>query len=214
MSAQPRNYIPRVAWGAAKPASRPTVLLASRVDTVVFHYTAANADEQADHKNCAQRVRGIQVFHQHSRGWNDIAYNYLVCKHGYIFEGRGIENKSAATGAANSHTLAVCFLGDDTAGRDDVTVAGRQACVEITRWIVQRRPSVRYYKGHRDFMATSCPGDELYQYVTGSVFRAQVALDEKARLRKQILAWRAGGWGWEAIKATRTWERFRALGGK
>jgi hypothetical protein len=214
MSLLPRNYVHRKAWGAAPPRDRPVILLASRVDTVVFHYTAANSDEQADHANCAGRVRGIQRFHQHTRGWNDIAYNYLTCKHGYIYEGRGIENKSAATGAANSHTLAVCFLGDDTIGRDDVTVAGRAALVEITRWIRQRRPTARYLKGHRDFMPTTCPGNELYDYVTGKVFAAQVAADEKATLRRQILAWRASGWGWDRIKATAVWARFRALGGK
>jgi hypothetical protein len=214
VAALPINYISRSGWGAKAPLTRPTVLLASRVDTIVYHYTAANADEQADHKNCAQRVRGVQAFHQNVRGWNDIAYNFLVCKHGYIYEGRGIEHKSAATGKENGHTLAVCFLGDDTVGRDDVTVKGRAALVEITRWIRQRRPAASNYKGHRDFMSTSCPGNELYNYIHGKVFAAQVDADEKARMRKQILSWRAQGWGWERIKATPVWQRFRALGGR
>jgi hypothetical protein len=214
VAALPINYISRSGWGAKAPLTRPTVLLASRVDTIVYHYTAANADEQADHKNCAQRVRGVQAFHQNVRGWNDIAYNFLVCKHGYIYEGRGIEHKSAATGKENGHTLAVCFLGDDTVGRDDVTVKGRAALVEITRWIRQRRPAASSYAGHRDFMSTSCPGNELYSYIHSKVFAAQVAADEKARLRKQILSWRAQGWGWDRIKATPVWQRFRALGGR
>ena len=214
MAALPRNYMHRAAWGAKPPLGRPVVLLASRVDTIVYHYTASNADEQADHANCAQRVRGIQIYHQKVKGWNDIAYNFVVCKHGFIFEGRGIENKSAATGADNDHTLAVCFLGDDTAGRDDVTPKGREALVEITRWIRQRRPAARYLKGHRDFMSTSCPGDELYAYVRSSTFAKQLTVDEKAILRKKILAWHAAGWGWERIKATETWQRFRALGGR
>jgi hypothetical protein len=184
------------------------------VDAIVYHYTAADADEQADHKNCAARVRGIQRFHQETRGWNDIAYNYLTCKHGYIYEGRGLENKSAATGFHNSHTLAVCFLGDDTIDRDDVTPAGRAALVEITRWIRQRRPAASKYAGHRDYMATSCPGNELWTYIRSGLFAAQVAVDERATLRKQILSWRAEGWGWERIKATAAWQRFRALGGK
>jgi hypothetical protein len=208
------NYVSRSGWGAKAPLSRPTVLLASRVDTIVYHYTAANADEQAEHRNCAQRVRGVQTFHQNVRGWNDIAYNYLVCKHGYIYEGRGIENKSAATGVHNGHTLAVCFLGDDTLDRDDVTIAGRQALVEISRWIRQRRPAISKYAGHRDFMSTSCPGNELYTYIHSKTFALQVAADEKARLRRQILSWRAEGWGWDRIKETQTWKRFRALGGK
>jgi hypothetical protein len=214
VAALPINYISRSGWGAKAPLTRPTVLLASRVDTIVYHYTAANADEQADHKNCAQRVRGVQAFHQNVRGWNDIAYNFLVCKHGYIYEGRGIEHKSAATGKENGHTLAVCFLGDDTVGRDDVTVKGRAALVEITRWIRQRRPAASSYAGHRDFMSTSCPGNELYNYIHGKVFAAQVDADEKARMRKQILSWRAQGWGWERIKQTPVWQRFRALGGR
>jgi hypothetical protein len=214
MANLPKNYVSRAAWGAKPPLSRPTVLLASRVDTIVYHYTAAGADEQADHKNCAGRVRGVQAFHQNVRGWNDGAYNFMVCRHGYIYEMRGLEYKSAATGAENGHTLAVCFLGDDTVGRDDVTVAGRQALVEITRWIRQRRPAVSGYKGHRDYMSTSCPGNELYNYIHSKVFAAQVAVDEKAVLRKQILSWRAEGWGWERIKATPIWQRFRALGGQ
>jgi hypothetical protein len=140
--------------------------------------------------------------------------SFLTCKHGYIFEGRGIEYKSAATGAENGHTLAVCFLGDDTVGRDDVTVAGRQALVEVTRWIRQRRPAISGYKGHRDYMPTSCPGNELYNYIHSKVFAAQVAVDEKAKLRKQILAMRAEGFGWQRIKETAVWRRFIELGGK
>jgi hypothetical protein len=220
MANLPKNYVSRAAWGAKPPLSRPTVLLASRVDTIVYHYTASNADEQADHANCAGRVRGIQRYHM-SPGWsgtedggNDIAYSFLTCKHGYIFEGRGVENMSAATFGHNSHTLAVCFLGDDTVGRDDVTVKGREALVAITRYIRQRRLSVRQYAGHRDLVRTTCPGNELYNYIHSKVFAAQVAVDEKAVLRKQILSWRAEGWGWERIKATPIWQRFRALGGQ
>lgn len=122
--------------------------------------------------------------------------------------------KSAATGADNSHTIAVCFLGADAANLDDVTVAGRQALVEVTRWIQRERPKAKLLKGHRDFMNTSCPGNEIYNYIKSAVFRKQLTVDEKAKLRKQILAWRAEGWGWQRIKATQTWQRFRALGGK
>lgn len=217
MAALPRNYVHRAAWGAEPPRDRPTVLLASRVDTVVYHYTAADADEQADHANCSRRVKGIQTFHQNTRGWNDIAYNFLVCKHGYSYEGRGLENKSSATGADNDHTLAVCFLGDDTAGRDDITSPGRAGLVEITRWIRQRRPAARYLKGHRDFMSTSCPGDEIYAYIHSKTFARQLAVDDAARLaalRKWILARHAEGWGWKRIKASPNWREYVRRGGK
>jgi hypothetical protein len=99
-----------------------------------------------------------------TKGWCDIAYNFLVCKHGYIFEGRGWSRKSGATGDANSHTIAICFLGDDTAGRDDVTAYGRSALAEWINLAITKT-GAKTVKGHRDYMSTSCPGDELETWV-------------------------------------------------
>jgi len=166
------KFVSRLQWGARAP--RSTVAL-QHVDTVVYHYTAADADEQANHGNCDNRVRGVQGYHMDHNGWNDIAYNFLVCKHGYVFEGRGYWNRSAATGLANGHTVAVCFLGDDTANRDDVTDEGRQALVDVTKEIQRRWRKRLAYKGHRDFMSTSCPGNELYAYVHSSRFAARIS---------------------------------------
>jgi hypothetical protein len=95
VSALPRNYVSRSGWGAKAPLSRPTVLLASRVDTIVYHYTAAGSDERENHAECASRVRGIQSFHQNTRGWNDIAYNYLTASVG--------GDQQVDTAAAASH---------------------------------------------------------------------------------------------------------------
>lgn len=210
------RLVTRPQWNAQPARSRPTILLASRIDTIVYHYTAAHAD-QTSHDRCPERVRGIQQFHQNTRGWADIAYNYLVCQHGYVYEGRGLEHKSAATGTANSHTIAVCFLGADKTGRDDITPAGRQALVDITRWIRERRPAARHLKGHRDFMPTTCPGDELYGYIRSTVFTKQLELDNTKRLavlRRWILARHAEGWGWQRIKQSPNWREFIRRGGR
>lgn len=213
MVAMPARFVSRSGWGARPPTARPVPLIPAKIDTVVFHYTAADADQREHHTECAGRVKGIQNFHMDQRGWNDIAYNFVVCKHGTIYEARGLEAKSAATGEANSHTLAVCFLGADKAGRDDVTAAGRSALVSVTRWIRLRRPTAKKNAGHRDFMSTTCPGDELYNYIHSRTFEQQLTVDEKATLRKWILARIAEGWGWKRVKASPQWRRFRALGG-
>lgn len=160
------KLVTRSAWGA-RPPKAVVALPPERVRYLVVHYSAANADEQALHRNCAARVRGIQAFHMDSRGWNDIAYNWLVCKHGYVFRGRGWRVKSAATGAANAYTVAVCFLGDDTAGRDDVTASGRAAIRQVFAFMLRNTTHPFAVRGHRDFMATSCPGDELYAFARG-----------------------------------------------
>lgn len=165
------NYVTRAQWGARNPRAINGL---SRVDTLVFHYSAADADEQSDHKRCAARVKGIQNYHMDTKGWQDIAYNFLICKHGYVFEGRGWSARSAATGNDNNHTLACCFLGDDTKNRDDVTAAGRKAMVELAKVFVRVFPYGRQFKGHRDFMGTECPGDEIHGFVTSEAFRKLV----------------------------------------
>lgn len=157
------EFVTRKEWGA-KPPTAITPLDTSAVRYFVVHYTAMDADEQADHRNCAARVRGIQRFHMDTREWSDIAYNWLVCKHGNIFRGRGLRRRSAATGDANGYTVAACFLGDDTIGRDDVTDAGRQALRELYLFVERNTPRHVVGRGHRDFMDTRCPGAELYAF--------------------------------------------------
>jgi hypothetical protein len=161
-----KGLVTRKQWGARDP-SCVTKLKRSQVKGVAVHYTASNADEQADHKNCAARVRGIQNYHMGTKGWCDIAYNFVVCKHGSIFVGRGWWNRSAAQGtnSGNDSYIAVCFLGDDTKGRDDVTQAGRAAYLRVFArfgvWYL-RKPELR---PHSSFTSTSCPGDELRRWI-------------------------------------------------
>jgi hypothetical protein len=159
------RLVTRQQWGARPPRARSSLARAEQRGTAV-HYSAADADEQADHARCAGRVRGIQAFHLDNRGWSDIAYSYLACKHGFVFEGRGLGTRTAAQGtnAGNDGYHAVCFLGDDTANRDDVTDAGRQAIREAVKhcnaWarVAEVRP-------HSSFKATSCPGDDLRGWI-------------------------------------------------
>jgi hypothetical protein len=157
------NLVTRAAWRARQARSIQRLEPAA-VRFLVVHYSAMHADEQAAHRNCAARVHGIQAFHMDTRGWNDVAYNWLVCKHGYVFRGRGWEVRSAATGPANGFSVAVCFLGDDVAGRDDVTELGRDAIRSVLAFVTRNAPAFEGVRGHRDFMQTTCPGDELYHF--------------------------------------------------
>lgn len=158
------KVIYRKEWGARAPKNR-TLLSPSAITDLVIHYSGSNADQEPLHKNCAARVRGIQRFHMDSRGWSDIAYNWLVCRHGYIFRGRGWAVMSAATLGHNDHTVAVCFLGGDAKGKADVPEAAKDAIREIYKFCKERTPRDIDAKGHRDFVPTSCPGDELYAFL-------------------------------------------------
>jgi hypothetical protein len=161
---------PRKDWGAKDPAHPPTRLPSSAIDELVVHYSSMDAERRMSHDDCPGVVRAIQAFHQNSRGWSDIGYSWLTCQHGGVFEGRGWNVYPAATLNHNFHTQAVCFLGGDKEGRDDVTVAGREALAHVVREF-HRVTGPGKVVGHRDRVSTSCPGDELHAWVLAEGWR-------------------------------------------
>lgn len=161
-------WVSRAGWGA-KPAKSITPIKAEAIKFLVVHYSGMDSDEQANHANCAGRVRGIQTFHMTSDqlikgGASDIAYTWVVCKHGFIFQGRGWRRMPAATKNANSFTLAACFLGNDSKGRDDVTPEAKNAYRRLVKFMDARCPNMQGVRGHKDFTSTTCPGAELYRF--------------------------------------------------
>ena len=158
--------VPRRAWGAAPPKGRDA-LLPSAARGVAVHYTGMDADEQARHEICAGRVRGIQRYHMEGLGWLDIAYSQLVCRHGYVFVGRGFGIRTAANGTtqANDHYFAVCFLGNDSQGRADVTREARNALGDLIRDYQRRYPRALRVRPHSAFVPTECPGLELKAWI-------------------------------------------------
>ncbi|HET8872198.1 MAG TPA: N-acetylmuramoyl-L-alanine amidase [Gaiellaceae bacterium] len=152
----------RPAWGAAPARGRPRIN-PEEARGVAVHYSAMNVDEERLHRNCAGRVRAIQRYHMETMGWLDIAYNHVFCRHGYVFVGRGFGARSAANGTkeSNDHYFAVCFLGDDTKGRADVTPEARRALAQLIQEYRRRFPKARQVRPHSGFFPTACPGDEL-----------------------------------------------------
>lgn len=75
----------RADWGASAPTSTPSS--ATTLKMAVVHHTAGTNDYSA--AQVPGIIKGIQSYHQQSRGWNDIGYNFLVDKFGRIWEGRG-----------------------------------------------------------------------------------------------------------------------------
>jgi len=99
-----------------------------------------------------------------SRGWADIAYNFLVCPHGYTFEGRGWGRRSAANGTndANAYYHAVCYLSGD--GDPFTDLAKGQFVAVRDAWVA------RYQKNavvmpHSAFVSTACPGDAIRSWI-------------------------------------------------
>lgn len=152
------TILTREQWGARPAVGDGNALQATPLGAAIHWEGPAMGSRP--HTECGALVRGIQAFHQNSRGWADIAYNLLVCEHGVIFVGRGRGKGSAANGttAANLAWYAICAL---VGKGDPITQALRDGLNAAVR-LVQSWGAQDGVTGHRDHFQTECPGADLY----------------------------------------------------
>lgn len=157
------DYITRAAWGARAPRPRSSM---GRAAGVALHWEGPRMGDFG-HDQCAGKVRGIQNFHMNSRDWADIAYNFVVCPHGAVLEGRGLSVRSAANGTndGNARYLAICYLGGDG---DPFTDAARQGFLDAIEHcrVAGNGNEVR---PHSSFKATACPGNEIRAWIASGL---------------------------------------------
>jgi uncharacterized protein with LGFP repeats len=179
-------YTSRAGWGADESLTDGTVSYADSVKVQFVHHTAGSNSYE-----CAQSpaiLRGILYDHTQNRGWADIGYNFLVDKCGTLFEGRrgGVDRPvvGAHTYGFNTLSSGVAVLGDHrtvaasaatrdtlsrlaaaTLGRHGLDAVGTSQLTEgVSDGKFPRGTVVTFQRisGHRDGVATECPGDELY----------------------------------------------------
>lgn len=157
----------RAQWGALPPLRPLTSLPTAR--GVAVHYEGPRMGAYA-HSRCIGIVRAIQRAHQANKaqGWKDIAYNELVCRHGVRFEGRGYDKLGGANGSstANGTAYSICGL----IGDGDPITPELEAGIADAAADYRKRGAGATVWGHRDFIATKCPGDTLYGRVKAGAF--------------------------------------------
>jgi hypothetical protein len=177
----------RAGWGADESLRRCGPTYADRLRMAHVHHTASGNDysrSQAD-----DVVRAIYAYHTRSRGWCDIAYNFLVDRFGRIYEGRfGGMSRPLVGGHAmgfNTGSTGVALIGDHTTR--DPSAAALRGLRRVLAWrldVAHLRPTgtavmvsgggsnTRYpagrevrlpvISGHRETGFTTCPGDRLW----------------------------------------------------
>lgn len=153
-------------WPATASAYWPTA------NGVKIHYEGTPV-HITDHSQCMPHWTDIRNSHlaNTTEGYVDVAYNFAVCRHGYVLEGRGLRHETGANGNQTlnkAHYAVVAFLGDegDTVPTDDM-LNGLRDAIEY----FQANGAGPEIKGHRDGYATTCPGDNLYAWVTAGAPR-------------------------------------------
>ncbi len=177
--------VPRSGWGADETIRRNGPQYAATVRLAIVHHTAGPNDYSP--AQAAAIMRGIEVYHVKSNGWNDIGYNFLVDRYGTVYEGRYGGSERNVVGAHargfNTGSVGVAVIG--TFSGEEVP---RAAAVSLTRLLAWRLDLahvdplstlsfisggserfaagipvfLRAVSGHRDTGLTACPGDRLY----------------------------------------------------
>ena len=141
---------------------------------IIIHHSVTPNNEP----NPPATVRAIYYYHAVTKGWGDVAYNYLVDWKGNIYEGRygGPEVVGGHTGGYNYGSVGICGMGTYGNTPDSVqpSPALLQGLVDVTAWSCSRvllhplktsffvNKTTQNIAGHRDYNATACPGDFLY----------------------------------------------------
>ncbi|MFM9652750.1 N-acetylmuramoyl-L-alanine amidase [Streptomyces galilaeus] len=159
------KLVTRSQWGArayrtpngATPYSRPR-------RGVKLHYLGTPYTDRT-HDRCDDYVRQLQAQHMDGNGWSDIGYSFLVCTHGYVYEGRGLKRRNSANGntTLNEQDYAVCLLvgSSGLVKPTDDQLGGTRDAIEYCR---EEGPAGDWLGGHRDGYATACPGDAVYAW--------------------------------------------------
>jgi hypothetical protein len=183
---------PRSSW-TSEPPKGP--LSSEDVKFLLVHHSASHNGHTASEVPAI--LRSWYAYHTGpEKGWPDIAYNFVIDSAGGVWEGRegSLDDAVAgsATGGNQGFSQLVCLIGDTNAS--PATPAAHASLVQVLAWLADRfavstapgaevsfvsRGSNKWPEGtsvttptiagHRDMSQTTCPGNDLYGYVTGSL---------------------------------------------
>ena len=123
---------------------RGTLTKRVKTEIIVLHHAAS--------KSCTPQ----QVHQWHlNNGWSGFGYHFFVSRSGQIFRGRPEDVIGSHAKGYNSKSIGICFEGDYTV--QTMPKAQLEAGKELVSYLKEKY-KITKVKGHRDLMATSCPG--------------------------------------------------------
>ena len=182
--AQPA-IVDRAGWGADESLRNGFIATTAELRAAVVHHTAGTNSYTQDQS--AQIVRDIYYYHAVTNGWGDVGYNFLVDKFGTVFEGRygsiaapaGHMRVGAHAQGYNTYSMGISAMGDYSNLAADQKILDSMR--DVIAWRFASTPNLdmatqayfpanayhttdRYLPrifGHRDVLATVCPGDDI-----------------------------------------------------
>jgi hypothetical protein len=165
---QPRIYT-RDEWAARAPDFAADII--DRPDHLVVHHTASPNTGDLSLERAFALSREIQDLHQLTNGWGDTGQQLTISRGGFVMEGRnrtlealgqGLNVLGVQTANHNSHTLGIENEGIYV--DENPTQELWDSLVVTLAWLCDLYALDPHESivGHRDYVATQCPGDVFY----------------------------------------------------
>ena len=156
------SIVSRKQWGAKPWRSTIYRVPMSEKRYFLVHYHGGRVRDQ----HGVEVPRNIEAIHL-ANGWAGIGYNFAVDLDGTVYEGRGWDGVGSQCPGFNRSGVGVYVA----VGGDQVPT---QAALRSVRALRDELVSLRggagvREMGHRDGVATSCPGTFLYKWVHGGM---------------------------------------------
>jgi hypothetical protein len=163
-----------------------------KVQRIIIHHTATTNDI----KDPIKTIQGIYSYHAITRGWGDIGYNYIMDQDGNIYEGRagGKGVVGGHAGVGNNGSIGIAVLGNFeekevpkkviTSLAKFISKKAKEFNIDPMGYSILKGVRLPNILGHRDVMATACPGDYMYEKLPLIRQLAAKDYDEKVKFKK------------------------------
>lgn len=122
----------------------------NQIEQIVVHHSASLDGTAED----------FAEWHVRDHGWPGIGYHFVVEKDGSIIMGNPLTNVSYHTQNQNTKSVGIVLSGNFEV--EQPTQAQMTSLSNLIAYLRDELPNELEVYGHRDFAATACPGDNLY----------------------------------------------------
>jgi len=135
------------------------------ITKIVVHHSAAKQDGRQTNESV---LRLIQGWHS-AKGWPGLSYHFVIMPDGTIFQTNNFSDITWHDGT-NNNSLGILVHGYFHPDVNEHPTQKQLASLkELLDWLCTENPNFPADQddvyGHRDIMATACPGNNLYPYV-------------------------------------------------
>lgn len=150
---------------------------AKKVDAFAFHHsvTAQTAKNDGNWKAECDKIANLHL----AQGWGGVGYRFIIASDGTVAYVGDLSHGGSAILNNNDHVFSACFVGDFT--KELPTAAQIHSAHILQKFFLEKMPQYPLIdvpddiKGHKDFMATTCPSPAWRG--TGDTLRDRILQD-------------------------------------